>query len=57
MGCGPGFATFDLAKIAGEEGRGIGIDSSPEMIAALRREIAHRARAAGPAEPVETAGI
>lgn len=45
MGCGPGFATFDLAKIAGEEGRVIGIDSSPEMIAALRREIARRCSA------------
>lgn len=45
MGCGPGFATFDLARIAGEEGRVIGIDSSPEMIAALRREIARRGAA------------
>lgn len=44
-GCGPGFTTFDLAGIVGEKGRVIGIDSSPEMIAALKREIASRGTA------------
>jgi SAM-dependent methyltransferase len=36
LGCGPGFATFDLAAIAGSGGRVIGLDKSAEYIASAR---------------------
>jgi len=43
LGCGPGFATFDLADIAGVDGMVIGLDKSAGYIASAR---AH-AQAAG----------
>lgn len=36
LGCGPGFATFDLATIAGPEGEVVGLDLSPGYIAYAR---------------------
>lgn len=36
LGCGPGFATFDLATIAGPQGRAVGLDRSPGYIAYAR---------------------
>src|SRR4051794_10001779 len=36
LGCGPGFATFDLADIAGARGMVIGVDKSAEYIASAR---------------------
>jgi len=35
VGCGPGFATLDLAGSAGSDGRVIAIDKSPRFLAAL----------------------
>lgn len=42
LGCGPGFATFDLATIAGAGGRVTGIDKSPGYIAYARAQAAAR---------------
>jgi ubiquinone/menaquinone biosynthesis C-methylase UbiE len=36
LGCGPGFATFDLADIAGADGMVIGLDKSAGYIASAR---------------------
>lgn len=36
LGCGPGFATFDLAAIAGPSGKVVGVDISPNYIAHAR---------------------
>jgi len=46
VGCGPGWATFDLAGIAGPTGRAIGIDRSRRFLDAARA----RARAIGCAQ-------
>jgi ubiquinone/menaquinone biosynthesis C-methylase UbiE len=43
LGCGPGFATFDLADIAGSDGLVIGLDKSAGYIASARS----RAQTAG----------
>lgn len=37
FGCGPGFATIDLASLVGPDGHVIGVDASPKFIAHLRR--------------------
>lgn len=42
VGCGPGYATFDLADLVGAEGRVIGVDMSPKFIAHVRNEAARR---------------
>lgn len=44
IGCGPGFTTFDLARLVGPEGRVIALDRDDERSLPLLRE---RARAAG----------
>ena len=36
LGCGPGFATFDLAAIAGPDGMVVGVDKSAGYIASAR---------------------
>ena len=38
LGCGPGFATFDLAAIAGSDGMVIGLDKSAGYIASARSQ-------------------
>ncbi|MEM7166268.1 MAG: methyltransferase domain-containing protein [Planctomycetota bacterium] len=38
VGCGPGYATIDLAHIVGEEGRIVAIDESPRFLNHLRNE-------------------
>lgn len=38
LGCGPGFATFDLATIAGPNGSVLGVDWSPDYIAYASRQ-------------------
>lgn len=38
LGCGPGFATFDLGAIVGREGSVYGIDKSPEFIEYARHQ-------------------
>ena len=35
VGCGPGYATFDLAEIVGPEGRVVGVDRSRRFLSAL----------------------
>lgn len=42
VGCGPGYATFDLASLVGPEGRVIGVDVSQRFIAHVRSEAARR---------------
>ncbi len=42
MGCGPGFTSFDLATIAGEEGRVVGIDKTDEFIEYARQQAEYR---------------
>ena len=42
LGCGPGFATFDLATIAGPEGQVVGLDLSPKYISYARSQAAAR---------------
>ena len=37
VGCGPGFASADMAAIVGSTGRVIGVDESPGFVEALRR--------------------
>jgi SAM-dependent methyltransferase len=36
LGCGPGFTTFDLAKLVGDGGRVVGVDASATASAAAR---------------------
>lgn len=36
VGCGPGYATFDLAQIAGPDGRVVGVDESAPFVVHLR---------------------
>ena len=43
LGCGPGYATLDLARLVGAAGRVLGVDVSPRFVAHLRA----RAEAAG----------
>src|SRR5688572_10955856 len=40
VGCGPGFATIDLARLVGANGRVLGIDASERFVAHLRTEAA-----------------
>src|SRR5690349_951559 len=42
VGCGPGFATMDLAKVVGAGGRVTGIDASHRFLDALEAEAASR---------------
>jgi SAM-dependent methyltransferase len=42
VGCGPGFATLDLAALVGPEGRIVAIDQSRRFLAHLRRECERR---------------
>lgn len=42
VGCGPGFAAFDLAQIVGEAGRVVGIDESPNYINYLNAQASSR---------------
>lgn len=42
VGCGPGFASFDLAEIVGPVGRVIGIDQSEPYLAHLRAQAGAR---------------
>jgi len=49
-GCGMGFFTIELARLAGPHGRVIAVDLQPRMLSALRR----RARRAGVEARVET---
>jgi ubiquinone/menaquinone biosynthesis C-methylase UbiE len=37
LGCGPGFATFDLAELVGREGHVLGVDVSDRFLSYLRR--------------------
>lgn len=53
LGCGPGFATFDLATITGPEGRVTGVDISPGYIAYARQQAV--ARGVDNVEFIETA--
>jgi ubiquinone/menaquinone biosynthesis C-methylase UbiE len=40
VGCGPGYATLDLARLVGAEGRVTGVDVSARFVAELRRRAA-----------------
>lgn len=40
VGCGPGFFTLDLARLAGEDGHVIACDLQPGMLDKLRRKLA-----------------
>ncbi len=42
VGCGPGFASFDLAQLVGPEGRVVGVDESPAFINHLQAQAASR---------------
>jgi ubiquinone/menaquinone biosynthesis C-methylase UbiE len=42
LGCGPGFATLDLARIVGATGRITAVDQSPEFLSHLRATCAER---------------
>lgn len=42
VGCGPGFAAFDLAQLCTRSGRAVGIDESPSFIAHLNAQAASR---------------
>ncbi len=48
VGCGPGYATFDLARLVGPTGRVVGIDVSQRFVEALDRDA--RARGAAHVE-------
>ncbi len=48
-GCGMGFFTLDLARLAGAEGRVVAVDIQPRMLAGLNR----RARKAGLADRID----
>jgi SAM-dependent methyltransferase len=39
VGCGPGFATLDLARLVGSEGKIVGVDASEKFIGHLQRQI------------------
>lgn len=40
LGCGPGYATLDLARLVGAEGRVVGVDASPRFVAHLQARAA-----------------
>jgi SAM-dependent methyltransferase len=40
IGCGPGYATLDLARLVGREGRVVGVDVSPRFVAHLQARAA-----------------
>jgi SAM-dependent methyltransferase len=42
VGCGPGYATFDLADLVGPEGRVVAVDVSQRFVAHLRQQAAVR---------------
>lgn len=42
VGCGPGYATFDLADLVGPEGRVIGVDVSQRFVTHLRTQAERR---------------
>lgn len=42
VGCGPGYASLDLADIVGDTGRVVGLERSERFLAVLRRRIADR---------------
>jgi len=42
VGCGPGFASFDLARLVGPSGRVIAVDQSPKFLRALEAGAKHR---------------
>lgn len=42
LGCGPGFASLDLATLVGPTGRVLAIDSSPDYLDHLRRQAEER---------------
>lgn len=42
LGCGPGYATFDLARLVGPRGSVLGVDVSTRFLGHLERERAHR---------------
>lgn len=42
VGCGPGYATFDLASLVGPDGRVIGVDRSQKFVAHVAKEAARR---------------
>lgn len=45
IGCGPGYASLDLAEIAGADGRVIALDRSTRFLSALRAAAAQRGHA------------
>ncbi|MDF1505708.1 methyltransferase domain-containing protein [Roseisolibacter sp. H3M3-2] len=45
VGCGPGYATFDLADLVGERGHVLGVDVSQRFVAHLDAERARRGHA------------
>lgn len=40
IGCGPGYATLDLARLVGQTGRVVGVDVSPRFVAHLQARAA-----------------
>jgi ubiquinone/menaquinone biosynthesis C-methylase UbiE len=46
VGCGPGFYAEELLEVVGPEGRVVGIDASPEMLAAATARCARHANVA-----------
>jgi SAM-dependent methyltransferase len=40
IGCGPGYATLDLARLVGQNGRVVGVDVSPRFVAHLQARAA-----------------
>lgn len=40
IGCGPGYATLDLARLVGQEGRVVGLDVSPRFVSHLQARAA-----------------
>lgn len=42
VGCGPGYATFDLGDLVGPDGRVIGVDMSPRFVTHVATEAARR---------------
>lgn len=43
VGCGPGYATFDLADLVGPDGHVVGVDVSQRFVGHLRQQAAQRA--------------
>jgi SAM-dependent methyltransferase len=55
IGCGPGYLTFDLAKVVGPEGSVLAVDTSEMFIGRLRSEAAERQVSQIQAEVVDAA--